>query len=378
MASGGGRRDRESGATRVARSAGERRRDRAQLRAPALASCATAPRCARWSRPTATATARSQSARAALAGGASWLAVAERAARRASCARPACGDARVLVMGALSRGRAARGARGRRGRGRVARATTSRRSPRPAAGACTSSSTPAWAGSARATRSEATRVLAAARDDARGASWRALMTHFATADELDDDGFFERQLDAFARWARAAEGRAAGAARARRQQRRHAARRATRSSTWCAAGSPIYGMDPFGEDPAARGARAGARAELLRRRGEAVPGGGERRLRAALRRRARHQLGVLPIGYGDGWRRGAVQQRRRADRRAPLPAGGDGEHGQHHRRPRRRRERRAAARRAGDPDRRPGRASGSPPRRWRGAWTRSTTRSRAR
>ena len=36
-------------------------------------------------------------------------------------------------------------------------------------------------------------------------------------------------------------------------------------------GIAIYGMDPFGEDPLARGLRAGARAELLRRRGQALP-----------------------------------------------------------------------------------------------------------
>ena len=30
-----------------------------------------------------------------------------------------------------------------------------------------------------------------------------VMTHFATADELKDDGFFAGQLSAFTRWARA-------------------------------------------------------------------------------------------------------------------------------------------------------------------------------
>ena len=78
------------------------------------------------------------------------------------------------------------------------------------------------------------------------------MTHFATADELDDDGFFDGQLERVRELGARRQGRAARAARARRQQRRDAARAGARTSTWCAAASPIYGMDPFGEDPAAR------------------------------------------------------------------------------------------------------------------------------
>ena len=47
----------------------------------------------------------------------------------------------------------------------------------------------------------ASRVYAAARDT-RGVDPVGLMTHFATADEESDDGFFARQLDTFARWVR--------------------------------------------------------------------------------------------------------------------------------------------------------------------------------
>ena len=70
-------------------------------------------------------------------------------------------------------------------------------------------------------------------------------------------------------------------------------------------GIAIYGMDPFGVDPAAARARAGARAELLRRRGQAVPGRGRAPATGgASSPSATPDLGVLPIGYGDGWRRG--------------------------------------------------------------------------
>ena len=46
----------------------------------------------------------------------------------------------------------------------------------------------------------AARVLELA-ENTDGVEPIGLMTHFATADELDDDGFFASQLDAFARWA---------------------------------------------------------------------------------------------------------------------------------------------------------------------------------
>ena len=42
-------------------------------------------------------------------------------------------------------------------------------------------------------------VAAAARRP--GVELAGLMTHFATADEHDDEGFFEQQLQAFTSWA---------------------------------------------------------------------------------------------------------------------------------------------------------------------------------
>ena len=120
-------------------------------------------------------------------------------------------------------------------------------------------------------------------------------------------------------------------------------------------GIAIYGMDPFGSDPAARGLEPALELSSLRGRGQAVRGGRERRLRPAVRRpSATPRSACCPIGYGDGWRRGLSNN---ADvlvggRRHPLVGTvsmdsvtvdlGAG-------RPRAR-----AARRAGDPDRPPG------------------------
>src|SRR5439155_16591917 len=51
---------------------------------------------------------------------------------------------------------------------------------------------------------EASRALAAAREAPAVRSVGA-MTHFATADEADDGGFFAAQLEAFSRWAAGAK-----------------------------------------------------------------------------------------------------------------------------------------------------------------------------
>ena len=169
-----------------------------------------------------------------------------------------------------------------------------------------------------------------------GSCWPGLMTHFATADEHDDDGFFERQLEAFASWAVPAEARAPRADRARGQQRRGAARAPRPTSTWSAAGSRSTGWTLSAWTPGAR-ARAGARAVLLRGRGQALRAGESagygRTFRAAARDRDRAAADRLRRRLAAG----PVQQRRGADRRPPSSAGGDREHGQHHRRGRCRR-----------------------------------------
>jgi alanine racemase len=129
------------------------------------------------------------------------------------------------------------------------------------------------------------------------------MTHFATADELADRGFFAAQLDAFAGWVRELRadhpGLMAHAANSAATLRDPGAQ-----FDMVRCGVSIYGMDPFGEDPGAQGLEPALElstyvAELKATApGESVGYG--RRFVAE----RETLIGVLPIGYGDGWRRG--------------------------------------------------------------------------
>jgi alanine racemase len=148
----------------------------------------------------------------------------------------------------------------------------------------------------------ATRVLSAARD-APAVTPIGVMSHFATADELDDDGFFAAQLEKFSRWVQACKelepGLIAHAANSAATLRDAAAQ-----LDMVRCGIAVYGMDPLGSDPLARElepalALSSYVAEVkLCRAGESAGYG--RRFVAG----ADTWLGVLPIGYGDGWRRG--------------------------------------------------------------------------
>ncbi len=148
---------------------------------------------------------------------------------------------------------------------------------------------------------EATRVLQAA-EAMPGVEPVGAMTHFATADELDDGGFFAEQLSAFTAWARRVkEGRpglivhAANSAALLREAGAH--------FDMVRCGIAIYGMDPFGVDPAERGLEPALElisyvAEVkLCRAGESSGYG--RRFVAE----RDTWLAVIPVGYGDGWRR---------------------------------------------------------------------------
>ena len=251
-------------------------------------------------------------ARAAQAGGASWLAVAT--AEEARGLREAGIEGPVLVMGALSPEEldVALAARA----DVVAWREASWSGWRRGAGVHVKLDT----GMGRlGTRdpAEATRVAeaVAARDDLRLAG---AMTHFATAD--DDPGFMAEQLALFTPWARGAQGRAPRAPDPRRQLRRDAAR-ARRALRPRALRHRRLRHGPVPRRPGRARPRAGALARLLRRRGQDRRARAERGLRPPLRgRRRRRASGTLPIGYGDGVRRGLTNN---ADvlvggRRVPL------------------------------------------------------------
>jgi len=129
-----------------------------------------------------------------------------------------------------------------------------------------------------------------------------LMTHFATADELQD-AFFEEQLERFTSWVTPLKQahpevlvHAANSAATLRDPRAH--------FDMVRCGIAIYGMDPFGEDPAERELEPAMEvashvaAVKLCKAGESAGYG--RRFTA----NGDTYIGVVPIGYGDGWRRG--------------------------------------------------------------------------
>jgi alanine racemase len=244
-------------------------------------------------------------ATAALDGGAAWLAVAT--VEEASELRDGGIEAPVLIMGALA------------DRDEIARAIELRADIvvwRERSVTLASEAAALVSGSARVhvkldtgmgrlgTRdaAEASRVVAAAAI-APGVQLAGVMTHFATADVVDDDGFFERQLVAFTQWS--------GAVRAEHPEVLvHAANSAAllrepRGARFDMArcGIAVYGLDPFNEDPFAHDLAPALTltsyvAEVKPCHAGESTGYGRRYVAE------RHtHIGVLPIGYGDGWRR---------------------------------------------------------------------------
>jgi alanine racemase len=236
-------------------------------------------------------------ARAALAGGATWLAVA--AAGEAAALRAAGIDARLLVMGALTPGELdvaleadadvvlwreeLLSAVADRGGGRVhvkldtGMGRLGTRDP-----------------------AEATRVAEAAATTA-GVQLVGAMTHFATADE-PGDAFFGEQLERFEAWALPLRERFPGVIL-------HAAnsaavlRDAATHFDLVRAGIAIYGLDPFQQDAAARELEPALElssyvAEVKRCAAGQSVGYGRRFV--AERDTV---LATVPIGYGDGVRR---------------------------------------------------------------------------
>jgi alanine racemase len=147
----------------------------------------------------------------------------------------------------------------------------------------------------------ARRVAAAVARDER-LVLAGLMTHFATADEPGDD-HFPAQLEKFTEFAREMREEYPGI-------RVHAANSAATYRDPAAhfdmvrCGIAVYGLDPFGEDPAQRGLEPAlslhSYVAAVKRFEEGWSAGYGRRWRAG----EPTWVGVVPIGYGDGWRRG--------------------------------------------------------------------------
>ena len=250
-----------------------------------------------------------QAARAALDGGATWLAVA--AAGEAAQLRDAGSDARLLVMGALS---------------------ADELDVALAADADIVAWRPEWlrdvlgdrparvhvkldTGMGRlGTRDPAEADAAAAQ---AGDRLTGLMTHFATADELGD-AFFGEQLERFRAWAVPHKERN-GALVLHAANSAGTLRDASAHFDMVRCGIAIYGMDPFGDDPATRGLEPAM--ELRSYVAEVKPvapgesAGYGRRFIAERDTR----IATIPVGYGDGFRRGLTNRARVMIAGRPYP-----------------------------------------------------------
>lgn len=238
------------------------------------------------------------SARAALEAGASWLAVAG-ASEAVGLRQAGFEDVRLLVMGALSpvELREALRVSG----DVVVWSEEAVRAVADAGGGRVHVKLDSGMGRL-GTRDpeEASRVVAIA-VDTPGVELAGVMTHFATADDRDDP-FFKRQLEQFADWAgeiKAAHPEvvvhAANSAATLRETHAH--------FDMVRCGIAVYGMDPFGSDPLA--SRLDPALELVSYVAEVkgcAPGQSAGYGRRFVAERDTF-LGVLPIGYGDGWRR---------------------------------------------------------------------------
>ena len=230
-------------------------------------------------------------ARAALAGGASRLAVA--AAGEAAQLRAEGVEGPILVMGALTRADAELAVEA--GADVVAwRQDFVERLP-PGARVHVKLDT----GMGRLGTTDVDEARAVAR--AAGDSLAGVMTHFATADETGDQ-HFPTQLSRFTEFTEAMRAEhpgvtvhAANSAAAFRDPAAH--------FDMARCGIAVYGLDPFGEDPFARGLEPALVLEsyvAAVKRFEPGQSAGYGRSWAAAEPT---WVGVLPIGYGDGWRR---------------------------------------------------------------------------
>jgi alanine racemase len=239
-------------------------------------------------------------ARAALAGGASWLAVAT--AEEAAGLRAAGLDGPVMVMGALSAEELGVAVAARADVVAWREGFVEQLAALPGAegiGVHVKLDT----GMGRLGTRDAEEALGVVHEVAAQPRLRlaGAMTHFATAD--DDPAFMDAQLRAFAPWAASVRDEfpdvlvhAANSAATLRGPAAH--------FDLVRCGVAIYGLDPFQADAAAVGLEPALElrsyvAEVKRARpGESVGYG--RRFVAA----SPTWIGTLPIGYGDGYRRG--------------------------------------------------------------------------
>jgi alanine racemase len=131
-----------------------------------------------------------------------------------------------------------------------------------------------------------------------------IWTHFATADEPESDGgFFDEQLDRFAGLAETARSEIAGiVVHAANSAAVFRERRAHFDMARC--GVAVYGLDPFQRDPAERGLRPALSLHSYVADVKRFAPGDSAGYGRTWRAERETWVGVLPLGYGDGVRRG--------------------------------------------------------------------------
>ena len=127
-----------------------------------------------------------------------------------------------------------------------------------------------------------------------------LMTQFATADQVDDK-FFAEQLEAFTEWSDPIVSATPGLIR-------HAANSAALLSEPAShfdlvrPGVACYGLDPFGIDPAAQGLEPALRLESYVACAERCDTGQSAGYSRTFIADQPTVIGTVPIGYADGWK----------------------------------------------------------------------------
>lgn len=129
-----------------------------------------------------------------------------------------------------------------------------------------------------------------------------IWTHFATADE-PDSSFFEEQLTRFEQVVAAVKAEfptvvahAANSAAVLRERRAH--------FDMARCGVAVYGLDPFQRDPAEQGLRPALSLCSYVADVKRFPAGASAGYGQTWRASVETDVGVLPLGYGDGVRRG--------------------------------------------------------------------------
>jgi alanine racemase len=243
-----------------------------------------------------------EAARAALSGGATWIAVVT--TEEAAALRRAGLEARLLVMGAVSDEElpAALGADADIVAWHPRFVEALERHANAAPGTVrVHVKLDTGMGRLGARDPDVARATVAAVDAAPGLELAGAMTHFATADELGDD-FFGQQLARFIPFAEELRSTHPGITV-------HAANSAATLRDPAAhfdlvrCGIAVYGMDPFQADPAAR--ELAPALELTSYVADVKPIGVGESAGYGRRFIAEHptRIAVVPIGYGDGVRR---------------------------------------------------------------------------